>query len=406
MGQKHTINQWFTAGDIPAMDTQLTEEQRFVQETAQKFAASQLEPVASKLDRGEDLAGDRLTFLKNLNELAKLGFMGLNVSEDYNGTEAGTIAYSLAITELAKACASTAVTTSVTNMVAEIIQKVANEEQKRLYLPKLCSGEYAAGGFCLSESNAGSDPSGMTTQAVREGDEWILNGTKMWITSGEYAGVFVVWAVSHPEAPRGKGISCFLVEADTPGLTIGPAEEKMGQNASSTNTVIFEDCRIPSSSLMGELNDGFRIAVTELAGGRIGIASLALGIAHAAISYARSYIIERKQFGTSIAQMQGPQWMLADAYTQLEASRLLILNAASLKDRQQPYSKEASMAKLFATETANKVCYTALQLMGGIGYTKEYPLERYARDARVTTIYEGTSEVQRLIIARELLHSL
>ncbi len=384
------------------MDLSLTEEQGLIQNMAKKFAETELAPAAAKLDKD----GDREILLKNLKQLAELGFMGLNVSANYGGSEAGVVAFSLAITEVARGCSSTAVTMSVTNMVAEVIQAIANDEQKQKYLPKLCSGEYSAGSFCLSEAGAGSDPAGMKTRAVREGDDWILNGTKMWISSAEYAGVFVVWAVTDPDARKGKGISCFLVEAGTPGVTIGKAEEKMGQHASSTNCVIFEDCRIPNSAMMGELNDGFRIAVAELAGGRIGVGSLALGIAQAAMDYARQYTTEREQFGTTIANLQGPQWMMADTYTELEAARLLLMSAADQKQKGLPFSKQASMAKLFATESANKACYTALQLMGGVGYTQECPLERYARDVRITSIYEGTSEIQRVIIARELLQEV
>lgn len=388
------------------MDLALTSEQTLIQDTAQKYAQDSLAPVAAALDKARDKQAERAIFLAHLRELAELGFMGLNIDSTYGGSEAGVVAFSLAITEIAKACASTAVTMSVTNMVGEVIQSVANEEQKQRYLPKLCSGEYSAGSFCLSEAGAGSDPAGMKTTARRDGDDWVLNGTKMWITSAEYAGVFVVWAVTDTTARKGKGISCFLVEADTPGIIIGKAEEKMGQQASATNTVTFEDCRIPASALMGELNDGFRVAVSELAGGRIGIGSLALGVGMAAMDYARQYINEREQFGTTIASLQGPQWMMADAYTQLEASRLMVMNAAYLKQTGQAFSKQASMAKLHASETANSVCYTAIQLMGGLGYTQDVPLERYARDARVTSIYEGTSEIQRVIIARELLQEI
>lgn len=387
---------------MKVVDFRLTEEQQFIKDTAAAFATRELAPHAAAIDDNQDRTG----FLQRLSQLAELGFMGLNVDPAYGGTGAGTIAFSVAITEIAKACASTAVTMSVTNMVAEVIQVVANEEQKKNYLPKLCSGEYAAGGFCLSESGAGSDPSGMTTKAVKEGDQWVLNGSKMWITSGAYAGLFVVWAVTDPNAPQGKGISCFLVEANSPGITIGTDEHKMGQHGSATNMVIFDNCRIPETALMGQLNDGFRIAVSELAGGRIGIASLALGIGCVAMDYSRQYITERKQFGSTIASKQGPQWMMADAYTRLEAARLLTLNAAFLKEADMPFSKSASMAKLFASEAANDVCYTAIQLMGGVGYTREYPLERFARDARVTSIYEGTSEIQRVIIARELLREI
>ena len=388
------------------MHAALTEEQRLIGDMARKFAIAELEPIAAQLDRNEDSAKNRQLFLANLQKLAELGFMGLNVNADYGGTDAGVVSFSLAITEIARACASTAVTMSVTNMVGEVIQSVANEEQKQQYLPKLLSGDYAAGSFCLSEQGAGSDPAAMKTKAVKEGDSWVVNGTKAWITSAEYAGIFVVWAVTDPDAASGKGISCFLVEADTPGITVGKAEQKMGQHASSTNMVSFDNCRIPSSALMGELNDGFRIAVAELAGGRIGIGSLALGVGFAAMDYARQYTTEREQFSRSLASFQGLQWMMSDAYTQLEASRLLLMNAAYLKDSGKPFNKAAAMAKLHATETGNKVCYTAQQLLGGMGYTQDCPLERFARDVRVTSVYEGTSEIQRIIIARELLNDL
>ena len=388
------------------MHAALTEEQRLIGDMARKFAITELEPIAAQLDRNEDSAKNRQLFLANLQKLAELGFMGLNVNADYGGTDAGVVSFSLAITEIARACASTAVTMSVTNMVGEVIQSVANEEQKQQYLPKLLSGDYAAGSFCLSEQGAGSDPAAMKTKAVKEGDSWVVNGTKAWITSAEYAGIFVVWAVTDSDAASGKGISCFLVEADTPGITVGKAEQKMGQHASSTNMVSFDNCRIPSSALMGELNDGFRIAVAELAGGRIGIGSLALGIGFAAMDYARQYTTEREQFGRSLASFQGLQWMMADAYTQLEASRLLLMNAAYLKDSGKPFNKAAAMAKLHATETGNNVCYTAQQLLGGMGYIQDCPLERFARDVRVTSVYEGTSEIQRIIIARELLNDL
>ena len=369
---------------------------------ARKFAQTELAPLASKLDQ----EGDREAFLANLKALAELGFMGLNVKAEYGGTEAGTVVFSLAITEVAKACASTAVTMSVTNMVAEVIQAVASEEQKQQYLPKLCGGEYAAGGFCLTESTAGSDPSAMKTSAVLDGEEWVLNGAKQFISSAEFAGVFVVWAVTDKEAKAGKGISCFLVERDAPGLIVSKAEHKMGQHASCTNEVVFDNCRIPKSALMGELNQGFKIAVGELAGGRIGIGSLALGVGMAAMEFGRQYMTERKQFGQPIANFQGLQWMMADGFTELEAARLLLMSAADLKDKGLPFSKQASMAKLFASEKANQACYTALQMAGGYGYTTEFPLERYARDVRITSIYEGTSEVQRLIIARELLREI
>ena len=386
------------------MHLALSEEQTFIRDMARKFAIAEIAPIAGQLDRDENPAKNRELFLANLKKLAELGFMGLNVSSDFGGSDAGVVSFSVAITEIARACASTAVTMSVTNMVSEVIQAVANEEQKQRYLPKLLSGDYAAGSFCLSEQGAGSNPAAMQTKASRDGDQWVINGTKAWITSAEYSGLFVVWAVTDADAPSGKGISCFLVEADTPGLTIGKAEQKMGQHASTTNMVSFDNCRIPDSALMGELNDGFRIAVAELAGGRIGIGSLALGVGFAAMDYARQYTSEREQFGRSLAEFQGLQWMISDAYTQLEASRLLLMNAAYLKESGKPFNKAAAMAKLHATETGNKVCYTAQQLLGGMGYTQDSPLERYARDVRVTSVYEGTSEIQRIIIARELFN--
>lgn len=381
------------------MQLELSEEQSLIQDAARRFAEAELAPIAARLEWPEA----RPLYLEKLGQLAELGFMGLNIDPRYGGTGAGVVAFSLGITEVARACASTAVAMSVTNLVGEVIQAIGSEAQKAHYIPKLCSGEYASGSFCLSEAGAGSDPSGMKVRATRDGDAWVLNGTKMWISSAEYAGLFVVWAVTDASAPQGKGISCFLVEADTAGITVGKAERKMGQRASSTNPVTFEDCRIPYDALLGVENDGFRVAVAELTGGRIGIGSLALGIASAAMDFARGYVTEREQFGEKIAAFQGIQWMLADTYTELEAARLLLMNAAWLKETGRPFAKAASMAKLYATEAANRACYTAIQLTGGVGYTQEFPLERYARDARVTSIYEGTSEIQRVIIARELL---
>jgi len=383
------------------MHFDLTEEQKLIQNTARDFARAELEPVAEMLDSGHD----RTPLLANLKKLAELGFMGLNVKEQYGGSEAGVVAFSVAITEIARVCASTAVTLSVNNMVCEVIQAVGSEEQKEKYIPKICSGEYAAGGFALTETGAGSDPSAMCTQAVEDGDSYVLNGSKIFITSAPYAGVFVVWAVTDKEAPKGKGISCFLVESGTPGLIIGKEEKKMGQHASATNELIFDNCRVPASAMMGKLNDGFRIAVAELTGGRIGIGSLALGVGLAAMDFSTRYSTERVQFGQKISSFQALQWMIADAYTELEAARLLLMSAAWRKENGNSFAKEASMAKLFATETANRACYTAMQMLGGYGYTQDFPIERYTRDARITSIYEGTSEIQRLIISREILRN-
>jgi alkylation response protein AidB-like acyl-CoA dehydrogenase len=243
----------------------------------------------------------------------------------------------------------------------------------------------------------------MKTRAVEEEGSWILDGEKVFISSAPYAGLFVVWAVTDPEAPHGRGISCFLVEADSPGLLIGREERKMGQRASATCEVSFEACRIPKTALLGQLHQGYRTAVAELAGGRIGIGSLALGLGLEAMDRASRHAVERRQFGRRISEFEAIQWMIADRGVELEAARLLLLQAAWRKERGLPYAKEASMAKLLATESANRACHDAIQIFGGYGYTEDYVVERLARDARVTTIYEGTSEVQRLIIAREIL---
>lgn len=381
------------------MNFELTEEQRIIQDTAAKFAKRELEPVAAELDQTKN----RDILKGNLKKLAELGFMGLNIDPEYGGTGAEAIAFSLTMTELGRACSATTVTASVTNMVAEVIQAVGSEELKQKYIPPLCSGEYWAGSFGLTETSAGSDPASMRTSAVLDGDSWILNGQKIFISSAEFAGVFVVWAVTDKEAKKGKGISAFLVEPTFPGFTVGKDEKKLGQHGSSTNELIFEDCRVPKENLLGKLNDGYRIAVAELAGGRIGIGSMALGIGLAAMDFATNYVQERVQFDVPLARQQAIQWMIADNYTRLDAAKLLLLRAAFLKDQKKSYSKEASMGKLYATEAANKACYDAIQMLGGYGYTQDFPVERFYRDVRVTTIYEGTSEIQRLIIARELL---
>jgi len=381
------------------MYLELNDEQKLIQDTARAFAQAELEPVAARIDQ----TGDQDAFLSNLKKLAGLGFMGLNIKDEYGGTQAGMVAFSVAITEIARACASTAVTVSVNNLVCKVIQAVGSETQKKTYIPRICSGEYSAGSFALTEPGAGSDPAAMTTSAVLDGKEWILNGTKRFITSAPYAGIYVVWAVTDKAAPKGKGISCFLVEAGSPGLIIGKAEDKMGQHASATNEVLFEQCRVPQEALLGTLNGGFRVAVGELTGGRVGIGSLALGIGLAAMDYATKYAQERIQFDQKITKFQAVQWMIADSYTELEAARLLLMQAAFREEQGQSIVKEAAMAKMYATEAANRACYAALQMAGGYGYSREFPLERYARDVRVTSIYEGTNEIQRTIIAREIL---
>lgn len=384
------------------MHLDLSEDQKMIQDTARNFARSELDPVAAKLDQ----VGDRETYLKNLRKLAELGLMGINVRSEYGGSEAGVVAFSVAMIEIARACAATAVTMTVNNMVNEVIQAVGSEDQRKKYIPKICSGEYYAGGFGLTETMAGSDPASMRTQAVLDGDSWVINGSKIFISSAEYAGVFIVWAVTTKDAPKGKGISTFLVENGTKGLTVGRAEHKMGQHASATNELLFEDCRIPKDAIMGKLNDGFRVAVGELAGGRIGVGSLGLGIGLAAIDYATRYAMNRIQFDQPITNFQAIQWMIAESYTELEAARLLLMNAAFKKERGKSFAREASMAKYYATEAAERACHRALQMLGGYGYTNEFPIERYARDVRITSIYEGTNQVQRLIIARDILSSL
>lgn len=383
------------------MDFRFKDEQLMIQHTARDFAKKELEPVAAKLDKTKDFS----LLVDNVKKMAQLGFMGLAVPACYGGTQAGAVAYSLALTEIGKVCASTAVTMSVTNMVAELLVEFGTEQQKQRYVPKLLNGEYVAGSFGLTEASAGSDPTNMKTTAVENENGYLLKGSKLFITSAEYAGVFIVWAVTDKRAERGKGMSAFIVERNTPGCTVGKNEEKMGQRGSATNEVIFEDCQIPRENLLGGLNNGYRIALAELSGGRIGIGSLAVGIGLAAMDFATDYAKERIQFGKPISSFQALQWMIADSYTELEAAQLLVLRAAFLKETGQQFVRESAMGKLYATEAANRACYKAVQMLGGYGYVEEYPVERYYRDVRVTTIYEGTSEIQRLVIARSLLNN-
>jgi butyryl-CoA dehydrogenase len=381
------------------MKFEFTDEQKMIQEMASDFAQRELAPVAARLDETKD----RNILKTNLKKMAELGLMSMNIPEEYGGAEVGVVAYSLAMTEIARACAATAVTMSVTNMVGEVLLEFGTEEQKRKYIPKIAGGAYPAGAFGLTEPQAGSDPGNMKTQAVADGDDFILNGSKIFITSAEYSGVFVVWAVTNKELPKGRGVTAFLVEEGAPGFTVGKDEKKMGQRGSSTNELLFEDCRVSKNQVLGRVDDGFHIALMELDGGRIGIASLALGVGLAAMDYALNYAKEREQFGQPIANFQAIQWMIADAYTELEAAQLLVLRAAWLKENHRSFTREASMAKVYASEAANRACYKAIQMLGGYGYTQDFPVERYARDVRITTLYEGTSEVQRLVIARSLL---
>ena len=381
------------------MDFTPNETQAMVQSAARDYATRLILPEAAAIDREE-------RFPKAiLKGLAELGLMAVNVPAELGGAGAGAVAYALAMQEVARACASTAVTMAVTNMVGEVIARFGTEEQKKRYNPRLASGEYVAGAFALSEPEAGSDPGSMRTTARREGDSWILDGQKQWITSGAHAGVMVVWARTgeREKLPGTRGISCFLVEGGTPGLRIGKAEDKMGLRGSNTVGLSFEECRIPASALLGELNGGFKIAMMALDGGRIGISCQALGIARAALEESVSYAKDRKQFDKPIAEFQAIQWKLADMQAEIDAAHLLAMRAAWLKEHGRVFSSEASMAKVYATEAANRIANRAVQIHGGYGYIREFAAERHLRDARVTTIYEGTSEVQRIVIARSVL---
>jgi hypothetical protein len=305
--------------------------------------------------------------------------------------------------EMASACASTAVAMAVTNMCAELICAFGTEEQKRTHVTRLVSGEAVAGAFALSEPQCGSDASGLQCTAVRRAEGWVLNGAKQWITSGAYAGVLVVWARSG--GPGSRGLSAFIVEGGTPGLQVGKPEDKLGLRASNTVPLLFEDCALPASALLGREGEGFKLAMVALDGGRIGIASQACGVARAALEASVRYVRERRAFGKAIGEFQAVRFMLANIKTELSAAESLTLRAAWLKEQQRSFTQEASMAKLFASEMSNRACDKAVQLHGGYGYIDEFPVERYLRDARVQTIYEGTSEIQRIVIARELLRA-
>jgi len=378
------------------IDFELTEEQRLVRDTAREFATRELAPKAAARDRSQAFP------VEELRALGKLGLLGINIPESLGGAAAGVVAYSLAMTEIARADASVAVAMSVTNMVGEILARFGTEEQQRTFIPKLTSGEALSGAFGLSEPQAGSDPAGMTTTAKRTATGWRLDGAKQWITTGDRAGVIIVWAKTDPAAGH-KGISAFVVPRGTPGLSSGKHEDKMGLRGSSTVPLLLDNCELPEGALLGKLGGGLSVALAALDGGRIGIASQALGVGLAAVDAAKKYVKERVQFGRPIGDFQAVQFRLADAATELEAARLLIMRAAWLKQIGRAFSKEASMAKLYASEAAWRACDAAIQLHGGYGYTRDFPVERYARDVRVTRIYEGTSEIQRIVIARSLL---
>jgi alkylation response protein AidB-like acyl-CoA dehydrogenase len=374
----------------------LTEEHRLVQQTAREFATREILPVASQLDAEHRFPTE---IVRGLGEL---GLMGVTVPEEYGGAGMDHVAYVLAMEEVARACASTAAIMSVNNsLVCDPILRYGTEEQKRRYLPVLASGR-ELGCYCLTEPQAGSDAASLQTTARLDGDRWVLNGTKVFVTNAREAWVFIVYARTE-EVPGARGISAFLVERDYPGITVGKVERKMGLLASSTCEVLLEDCRVPRENLLGAREEGFKVALSTLDGGRIGIAAQAVGIARAALEESVAYAKERRQFGRPIAEFQAIQWKIADMATRIEAARLLALRAAWLRDQGKRCTVEASMAKLFASETAMFAAHQGVQIFGGYGYIKDYPVERYFRDAKITEIYEGTSEIQRMVIARNLL---
>jgi alkylation response protein AidB-like acyl-CoA dehydrogenase len=378
------------------MTYQLTNEQLMIQSMAREFARKQIMPTAAERDKTREFPAE------NLRKMADLGLMGMMVPVEYSGEGADTVSYVLALSEIAFACASTAVVMSVHNsIVCESILRYGDEEKKKKYLPKLTSAE-SIGAFALTEPHAGSDPARQLTTAQRKGDKYVINGTKRFITSGKHCGLIIVTAKTD-ETKGHKGISAFIVTRGTPGFTTGHVDEKMGLCASDTADVIFQDCRVPVSSRLGQEGEGFKIAMTALDGGRIGIAAQSVGVAKAALDAAVKYAKKREQFGQKISKFQAIRFMIADMTTQIEAAKQLMLSAAAMKDRKENYTAQASMAKLFASEMVNRITAQALQIHGGYGYVKEYPVERFYRDSRVFTIYEGTSEIQRVVISNHVL---
>jgi butyryl-CoA dehydrogenase len=373
----------------------LSSEQEMIRLMARDFARKELEPHAGKWDKEGIFPHD------SIRKMGELGLMGMMVPTQYGGSNTGAVSYCLALQEIAYACASTAVTMSVANLSAEPLLKFGTDEQKEKHLIPLAGGQML-GAFAVTEPGAGSDAGGMSMRAQERGDHYLINGTKVFITHGAYADRINLIARTDPKKGS-RGLSAFIIEKSFPGFSIGTSEDKMGLRASNTVELLFEDCKVPKENLLGREGQGFTIAMNALDSGRIGISSQAVGIARACMDEAVNYARQRKQFGRNLSSFQAIQWMIADMATQIEAASWLALAAADRKDQGLTFTKEASMAKLFASEVANKAAYKALQIHGGYGYTKEYKVERLYRDARVTTIYEGTSEVQRLVIAREML---
>lgn len=379
------------------MDFLLSEEHKMIQETARDFAKNEVEPLAAELDEKAEFPAEAV------KKLGELGFMGMLTPEEYGGTGMGNLALVLALIEINKACASTGVTLSVHNSLAtNPIIRFGTEEQKRRYLPRMATGELL-GAYGLSEPNAGSDAANIQTTVVKKGDRYILNGTKLYITSGDKADVIIIFARIRKEDKPHKGICAFIVEKTFKGFSVGKIEHKLGIRASGTAELVMENCEVPEENLLHEEGNGFVVAMDTLDGGRIGIASQAVGIGLASLEASIKYAKERKQFGKLIGEFQGIQWKLAEMAAELEASKLLTYQAAWLKDRGLPHSKEASIAKYFASIACCKAASDAVQIHGGAGFTKDFPVERYYRDSKITEIYEGTTEIQKIVISRHLL---
>ena len=378
------------------MNFGLTREQELVRQMVREFAVNEVKPIAAEIDETERFP------MENVKKMGELGMMGIPFSKELGGAGGDVLSYIIAVEELSKVCGTTGVILSAhTSLCASLINENGTPAQKEKYLVPLAKGE-KIGAFGLTEPGAGTDAAGQQTVAVLDGDNYILNGSKIFITNGGVADTFIVFAMTDKKLGT-KGISAFIVEKGFPGFSIGKKEEKLGIRASSTTELIFENCVVPKENLIGKEGKGFGIAMKTLDGGRIGIAAQALGIAEGALEESVKYMKERKQFGRPLAAFQGLQWMLADMDTKIEAARNLVYKAAWLKQNKMPYSVDAARAKLFAAEVAMEVTTKAVQLHGGYGYTKEYPVERMMRDAKITEIYEGTSEVQRMVISGSLV---
>ncbi|WP_258359889.1 acyl-CoA dehydrogenase [Moorella sulfitireducens (nom. illeg.)] len=378
------------------MDFRLTEEQELLRNSVREFTQQYLEPIAGEIDEEGRYPAEVVA------KLAEMDWMGIPYPQEYGGAGADYLSYCIVVEELSRACASTGIILSVhTSLASWPIFQFGTEEQKKKYLVPLCKGE-KIGSFCLTEPGAGTDAAAGTTTAVLDGDEYVLNGTKHFITNGPVAGIYIVFAMTD-KSKGAKGMSAFIVPREAPGLKVGKHENKMGIRASQTAEIILKDCRIPKENLLGQEGQGYRIAMQTLDGGRIGVAAQALGIAQAALDESVKYSKERVQFGKPISANQAIQWMIANMATDIAAARFLTYYAAWCKDQGLPYSKEAAMAKLFAAETASRHTSKAVQIHGGYGYIKGYKVERLMRDAKITEIYEGTSEVQRMVIAGNLL---